>query len=69
MFKFDLKHGNYHLNKLVPRISVENWKSWILWSCSFCQSDLTKPVSVWKDYSSFSKLLVQKTVKDNMFVG
>ena len=39
MFKFDLKHGYYHINILVPRIFVENWKSWIFCSYSFCQSD------------------------------
>ena len=43
MFKFDLKHGYYHINKLVPRIFVENWKSWIFCSYSFCPSDLIKP--------------------------
>ena len=43
MFKFDLKHGYYHMNKLVPRIFVENWKSWIFCTYSFCQSDLIKP--------------------------
>ena len=33
----------YHINKLVPRIFVKNWKSWIFCSYSFCQSDLIKP--------------------------
>ena len=27
MFKFDLKHGYYHINQLVPLLFVENWKS------------------------------------------
>ena len=33
----------YHINKLVPRIFVENWKSWIFRSYRCCQSDLIKP--------------------------
>ena len=33
MFKFDLKNGYYHINKLVSRIFVENWKIWIF--CSY----------------------------------
>ena len=26
MFKFDLKHRCYQINKLVPQIFFENWK-------------------------------------------
>ena len=33
----------YRINKLVPRIFVENWKSWIFCSYSCCQPDLIKP--------------------------
>ena len=65
MFKFDLKHGYYHINKLVPWIFVE---SWIFCSFGFTSWTWLSPVSVWKYYSSFSKLPVQKTVKDSIFL-
>ena len=65
MFKFDFKHGHI---KIVPQIFVENWKSYFVLTV-FASRTSFSPVSVWKNYSSFSKLMAQKSVKDSMFVG
>ena len=67
-FKFDLWVLSY------KQISISDFRGKLekldlLLLHRFCLSDLINPVSVWKDYSSFSKLPVQKTVKDSMFLS
>ena len=63
-------NNNNNINKLVPRIFVENWKSWMWFSLTvFVSGTWLSLVSVWKNYWSFSKLPLQKTVKDIMFLG
>ena len=69
MFKFDLKHGYYHINKLVPRRSWKIGKVGYFALTVFASQTWLSPVPVRKDYSSFSKLPVQKAVKDSMFLG
>ena len=71
MFQFDLKHGYYHINKKkLLRIFVENWwKSLVFCSYNFASRTWFCPVSVGKDYSPFSNLLVQKFVKGIIILG
>ena len=53
----------------MPRIFVENWKKLaILFLQVFTSRTWLSPVSVWKDYSCFSKLLVQKMSKIACFL-
>ena len=66
MFKFDLKDGYHHINKFLPRIFVEYWKSYIFCFYTFDQSDFIQ--------SRFCLeilfiLLVHYWCKDSMFFG
>ena len=67
IFKFDLKHGYYHIIS-YHRFSWKIGNVRYLVLTVFSSRTWFSLVSVWKDYSSFSKLLAQKSVKESMFL-
>ena len=68
MFKFDLKHGYYHTNKYFG-FSWKIGNDGYFFLTVFASRTWLSPVPVWKDYSSFNKLLVRKTGQDSLLVG